>query len=73
MKENHIVKNVTLTSLTKFLNESSLFGKHTKKPFTTNDVRQYILLGHIPYYMGGNVVEESDTKADGVKLYNLRG
>jgi len=73
MVVEYLVKNVTLTSLTKFLNESKDFVKSTKKSFTTNDVNQYINLRHLPYYMGGNIIEESeDLKVDGLKLYNLR-
>lgn len=72
MLVDYVVKNFTLTNLTKFLNESGDFKKQTGTKFTTNDVNQYINLGHLPYYMGGNIIEESDIKAEGVKLYNLR-
>lgn len=65
-----IKENVTLTELTKFLNESEDFNKDTGKDFTTDDVYQYIRLGHLPYYMGGNKIDKSDI-LNNVKLYNL--
>lgn len=67
-----LVERVTLTALTKWLNENDNFSKQTNNEFTTNDVNQYIRLGHLPYYMGGNQIEESDIKVEGMKLYNLR-
>lgn len=68
----YLVENLTLTKLTRFLNEKEEFKKQSKKPFTTNDLTQYIRLEHLPLYMGGNKIEESSVKIDGVKLYNLR-
>lgn len=72
MRIEHHVKNITLTNLTKWLNDTEQFEKQTKTKFTTNDVNQYIQLGHLPYYMSGNVIEESEVKVEGIKLYNLR-
>jgi len=72
MIANYLVENVNLTGLTKFLNEVKKFKKNSNKPFTTNDVSQYILLGHIPYYLGGNKIDSSDLNIKDVKLYNLR-
>jgi hypothetical protein len=68
----YLYENVNLTGLTRKLNESDDFGKQSGKPFTTNDVNQYIQLGHLPHYMGGNKIDESDIRAKGIKLYNLR-
>lgn len=72
MEINYLVQNLTLTQLTKWLNDSKEFKKQSKTDFTTNDVSQYIKLGHLPHYMGGNKIDESDTKIPGIKLYNLR-
>lgn len=63
-------ENLTLTEITRFLNESEDFKKETNKKFTTDDVYQYIKLGHLPYYMGGNKIEKSDI-LNNVKLYNI--
>lgn len=68
----YLTENQTLTKMTDFLNKEEQFKKQSNQPFTTNDVFTYIRLGHLPYYMGGNKIEESDVKASGVKLYNLR-
>jgi hypothetical protein len=68
----YLYENINLTGLTRKLNESNDFEKQSGKPFTTNDVNQYIQLGHLPYYMGGNRIDESDIRVNGMKLYNLR-
>lgn len=68
----YLAENLTLTKLTEYLNGHERFEKQSKKRFTTNDVNQYVRLGHIPFYMGGNVIDESDIKINGIKLYNLR-
>ena len=67
----YLVENLTLTKLTDYLNENG-FKKLSGKAFTTNDTRQYILLSHIPHYMGGNKIDEGDMKISGVNLYSLR-
>ena len=69
---DYLVENVNLTGLTNWLNENEDFKKQNDKSFTTNDVFTYIRLGHLPYYMGGNKVEDSEVKITGFKLYNLR-
>lgn len=63
-------ENLTLTQLTKFLNEESCFVKKNGINFTTNDVWQYIKLEHLPHYMGGNKISKSN-KIEGLKLYNI--
>jgi len=70
MKVNILKENVTLTGLTRYLNESHRFIKQSRSNFNTNDVFQYIRLGHLPEYMGGNIIEISKVKSD-IKLYNL--
>lgn len=67
----YLAENQTLTKLTDYLNKSE-FKKNSGQKFTTNDVRQYIYLSHLPHYMGGNKIDESDVKVSGTKLYNLR-
>lgn len=71
MEANYLKENSTLTALTDFLNRNDKFKKQSGKPFTTNDVTQYIRLGHIPYYLGGNRIYESVLEVQGTKLYNL--
>ena len=68
----YLATNLTLTKLTDYLNESEQFKKQSGKQFTTNDLTNYIKLGHIPHYMGGNKIDESDVKVSGIKLYSLR-
>ena len=68
----YLAENLTLTKLADFLNENEQFEKQSGKPFTTNDIFQYLKLGHIPHYMGGNKIDESDVKVSGIKLYSLR-
>jgi len=68
----YLIENQTLTKMTDFLNNAEQFNKQSGKAFTTNDCFTYIRLGHLPYYMGGNKIEESDVKVEGIKLYNLR-
>jgi hypothetical protein len=70
MEIKYLKQNVGLTELTKFLNEEERFEKKSKKPFKTHDVSQYIKLGHLPDYMGRNIIEKSNV-TDSVKLYNL--
>lgn len=70
MEIRFLRENATLTTLTKFLNEDNRFQKESGTEFTTNDVWQYIRLGHLPEYMGGNLIERSKVKSD-IKLYNL--
>lgn len=72
MIAEYLIENVTLTELTRFLNKQEQFKKQTGNEFTTNDVNQYIKLGHIPYYMGGNKIDVSDVKIKGMRIYNLR-
>ncbi len=67
----YLVENLTLTGLTDYLNENG-FKKFSGKAFTTNDMFQYLRLGHLPHYMGGNKIDESDLKVSGIKLYSLR-
>lgn len=67
-EEKNILKSgITLTGLVKWLNEN--FEKKNNKPFTVSDVQQYIRLKHIPYYMGGHLIEKVDNEY--VKLYNI--
>lgn len=72
MMVEYLATNLTLTKLTDFLNESEEFNKQSGKPFTTNDTNNYLRLTHLPYYMGGNKIDESDVKVSGIKLYSLR-
>ena len=72
MEVKYLVENINLTGLTEWLNENEDFEKQTGTKFNTNDVNQYLRLGHLPHYMGGNKIDESDLKTTGVKLYNLR-
>ena len=73
MTTKYLKENLTLTELTRFLNENDQFEKQSGKPFTTNDVWQYIRLGHLPNYLGRNLISESDLKIQSVKLYNIGG
>lgn len=68
----YLVENQTLTALTDFLNKNEQFKKQSGKEFSINDLFTYCRLKHLPYYMGGNKIEESDIKVGGVKLYNIR-
>lgn len=70
MEIKYLKQNITLTELTKFLNEEKGFEKKSGKPFRTHDVYQYIRLGHLPDYMGRNTIENSNV-TDSIKLYNL--
>lgn len=70
MNKKYLKQNLTLTTLTNFLNENEKFKKDSKKVFTTNNIFQYIRLGHLPYYMGGNVIERVEG-IESIKLYNL--
>jgi hypothetical protein len=72
MMVEYLATNLTLTKLTDYLNESEQFKKQSGKPFTTNDCFQYVKLGHLPYYMGGNKIDESETEINGINLYSLR-
>ena len=68
----YLATNLTLTKLTDYLNESEQFKKQSGKQFTTNDTNNYLKMRHLPYYMGGNKIDESDVKVSGIKLYSLR-
>lgn len=70
MNKKYLKQNLTLTTLTNFLNENEKFKKDSKKVFTTNNIFQYIRLGHLPYYMGGNAIERVEG-IESIKLYNL--
>jgi hypothetical protein len=70
MEVKYLKENITLTELTKFLNESERFKKNSGKPFKTHDVSQYIKTGHLPVYMGGSIIDKSNVTKS-VKLYNL--
>lgn len=70
MEIKFLIQNLTLTGLTKFLNKEKQFKKKSGGDFTTNDVWQYIRLGHLPHYMGGNKIELSNINSD-IKLYNI--
>ena len=72
MMVEYLATNLTLTKLTDYLNSDENFKKQSGKSFTTNDLNNYIKLGHIPHYMGGNKIDESDMKVSGIKLYSLR-
>lgn len=66
-----IKEKVNLTNLTKFLNEDERFQKKSEKPFTKDNVFQYIQAGHLPWYMGQFTIERCED-IEGVKLYNLK-
>jgi hypothetical protein len=68
-KKEYLVKQKTLTGLTKWLNESNL-KKQTGTEFNTRDVQNYIKRGYIPEYLGGHQIEKEISIQD-VKLYNL--
>ena len=69
MKE-YEVKDLTLTELTKFLNQNKNFKKLNGQDFTISDVQSYINRGHLPSYMGKNKIILV-SKIKGVKLYKL--
>ena len=64
-----LLKHATLTSLVKYLNEN--MTKKTHNEFTVSDVQAYIRRGHLPVYLGGNIISESKI-GSGAKLYNLK-
>ena len=55
--------------MTKFLNKSRV--KKTGTKFTISDVQAYIRRGHLPKYMGGNVIK-INRGIDGITLYNIK-
>jgi len=64
-----MLTNITLTFLVSYLNEN--YKKKTGKKFTISDVQSYIRRGHLPKYLGGNIIVlNSEIKC--VKLYNLK-
>lgn len=68
-----VVENITLTGMVEWLNNDKKFvkeGVNVKTPdFTVSDIQQYIKVGHLPYYMGGQIIEKVDSKY--AKLYNI--
>jgi hypothetical protein len=69
-KETILIKDVNLTNMVKFLNET--FGnKPSGKPFKKEDVQQYcIKTGQLPEYLG-NIEVRRNKKIESVKLYDL--
>jgi len=64
-----LLSNVTLTTLTFYLNSN--YSKKTGKLFTISDVQSYVRRGHIPKYLGGDLIELNKDFKD-VKLYSLK-
>lgn len=70
MSKNFILKEVTLTGLTQWLNENK--KKQTGVAFTTSDTQQYAhKVGHIPLYLGGNEIEVNKRRNFKSTTYNL--
>jgi hypothetical protein len=70
MSKEYELQNITLTGLVKWLNKNKT--KSTNKPFTTGDVQQYVdKVGHIPEYLGGNVLEKNKKGEFETQTYNL--
>ncbi len=67
-KEELEVENLTLTTLTLWLNENK--KKKTEIPFSVQDTQLYIKRGKLPKYLGGNKIVRVK-KIDSVKLYNI--
>jgi len=72
MNKEFVVKGKTLTTMVRWLNslENETFKKVNGTIFTLGDVQSYIRNGHMPEYMGGNLIE-LDKKIEGVKIYNI--
>ena len=64
-----IVKNMTLTTLTEWLNEVFM-EKKNGTPFTIPDVQQYIISGKIPNYLGWFEIERVK-EINNHPLYNV--
>jgi len=60
---------MTLSALVKFLNETKVKKTHNK--FTVSDVQAYINRGHLPKYLGGNIILKN-TESLGVSLYTIK-
>jgi hypothetical protein len=68
-KETILIKDVNLTNMVKFLNET--FGnKLSGKPFKKEDCQQYCKVGNIPEYIG-NIEVRRNKSIQSVKLYDL--
>ena len=62
-------KDLTLTRFRDYLNKNKV--KKSGSVFTTGDIQGYITRGKLPKYLGGNIIE-TNSKIEGIKLYNLK-
>ena len=68
MSKEYLVRKINLTGLVKWMNSN--YKKQTNKDFTSGDVQQYIVRGHLPAYLGNNPIEKEDGYLN-VKLYKI--
>jgi hypothetical protein len=70
MEKKILLKRASMTGVVKWLNEHK--EKQTKVPFTIQDVQQYIRMGHLPYYMGGEkLITNPKSEFESFKTYTL--
>jgi len=70
VKGDFIVKNLTLTAMTNWLNEV-FKEKSSGQKFQHYDVQGYIRRGKLPDYLGGNEIERNEGITH-AKLYNIK-
>ena len=68
MSKEYLETKLNLTGMVKWMNVN--FKKQTGKAFTSGDVQQYIVRGHIPEYLGNNQIELEEGYVN-VKLYKI--
>jgi hypothetical protein len=70
MKEIEGTRKFTTSKLVEFLNEA--YGeKKTGKPFSSNDIQQYLRRGKLPVYAGGHPIQLVENEDIGTKLIEV--
>lgn len=63
-------KDFTLTALAEHLN--TIYGsKKSREPYTAIDTQKYMTRGHLPEYLGGNILTELRDEGMGIKMVKI--
>ena len=68
MSKEYLARKLNLTGMVGWMNDN--YKKQTGRKFTSGDIQQYIVRGHIPEYLGNNQIELEDGYKN-VKLYKI--
>lgn len=69
-EKKYVIKNVSLTYLTEWLNKTYCIKK-SGEAFTVSDAQGYVRRGYLPTYLGGHFIEVDSSLVQGVRSYSI--